>query len=150
MQNQHLQQIQDQVEAKMDPKDHDNYRRIVVAGMKLMFDKSTFGDVIKQFNPQRPAESVANGIIGIGAILMKKSKKTMPITAAIAAMNTLLLHALDFLDAAGKLKATPALVAETTSIFLETIMQQAGLNQERMGKIIEMTQKNAMQAKGAA
>lgn len=143
-----LQQIQTQIEAKLPPNDHDAYRRIVVAGMKVMFDESTFADIFNSFNAERPVPSLVNGVLGLGVLLMKKSKGTMPVPAAIAAMNTLMLHAMDFLGKAGKLQITPELVAEATTTFLETVMQKMGMNQQTMGKIVQQTQQAAMQAKG--
>ena len=145
-----LNKIQSQVEAKLSPGDHAAYRKIVVAGMKVMFDDATFGEVMRQFNPERPAASLANGIIGLGVLLFRKSKNTMPIAPAIAGLNTLMLHAIDFLDKAGKLRATPELVGEATSIYLETIMTKMGMTKEKMAGIIQQTQQTAMQSKGAS
>ena len=124
MQDQTLQQIQAQLEAKLKPEDQDAYRRIVVAGMKIMFGDKTFADVMKSFDPQRPEESIARGVLGLGKMLWSRSKGTMPLSALIPAL--------------------------TTQYFIEAFMKSAGLDEQRMKQIQQKTMQHVAQQKGGA
>lgn len=118
--------------------ERDQYDRIVVAGLKLMFNQKTHAMLMEGVD-EAPSVAVwaGKGVVGILGMLAKQARGTMPFEALIQSGVTLLMHALDFLAESGKVEATPAAVAEATKAYGMEIMKAAGVSEDQMMQMAE-------------
>ena len=134
-----IKQAMDAVVAKAVPPDQkEAYQRIVTAGMKLAFDKTTHDSIIKGLDESKdPIKDVAVGTVGILLIMEKESKGTMPIPPMVPAGMTLVLHGLDYIEQTKGIKIDKAEIDNATQLFIETLSPKIGLTPEVMKKASE-------------
>ncbi len=93
------------IEAKMHltGKQPEQLKRIVLAGMKVMFDKSTHKLMLDQLNgPGTIAQKIGQGVAGLLAMLWQESKQSLPPQLLIPAGMVLVAHAAKFLRDSGQ------------------------------------------------
>lgn len=114
-------------------KDKDPYERIVVAGLKAMFDKRTHNMLIEGLD-EAPNVAVwaGKGMAGLLGVLSKQSRGTMPFQPMLQAGVTLLMHGLDFLSELGKIEATPQVVSEAIKAYAMAILGAVGVTEEQL------------------
>ena len=141
MQNQMLQKARANIDAKVKPQDKNAYDRIVLAGMKIMFDKSMNQTLLQglQNAPDKIAMA-AEGIVGILGLLYKESRNTMPVTPMIMAGMSLLIEALAFMEEAGIVQVDPAALDKATQHYMDTLLPKLGINQQTMTNVLNKTQ----------
>jgi hypothetical protein len=106
----------------------DAYDRIVVAGMKVMFDKSTHEMALKAMQGDGPVEQrLAQGIAGLMGMLVEKSNKTMPPQLVIPAGIELLAAAADFIKQSGSEPIEDQQIGEAMALFVQLILEQSGV-----------------------
>ena len=119
-------------------KERDPYDRIVAAGLKTMFDKSTHAMMLEGLNEaQDVAKWAGEGIAGLLGVLSKQSRGTMPFQPMLQAGVTLLMHAMDFLSETGKIEASPQSVAQATKAFAMAITNAAGVSEQQLMQMAE-------------
>lgn len=128
-----LKQAADAIQAKVPPELVPTFKRIVLAGEKVMYSPQTHDMMIQQMksNPD-PAEAAGEGIAKLFGILFKESKGTLNMKAAIPAMTVLLCDALDFMEEAGKVKVDNTLLAAATKEMGSSLMQIMGVTPEKL------------------
>jgi ABC-type dipeptide/oligopeptide/nickel transport system ATPase subunit len=105
------------------------YQKIVLAGMKVMFDKNTHQMAMQELEKQGPvSDNLAEGIINLMALLWQKSNKTMPPQLIIPAGITLLMEAADFIKKSQIVPIEPQDLGDATQKFVMGIMKKFGLN----------------------
>ena len=119
-----LQQVEQAIQAKVQPKDQSAFQRIVTAGLKVMYDPQTHPIMVRQMSkPGDPAEVAGEGAASLLAILYKESKGTMPIGPGILAAQIWLCEGLDFMAQAGKIQVSDDVVAMATKSMMAHILQ---------------------------
>lgn len=114
---------------KMPPELQNAYERVVVAGMKVMFDKTSHQSAVQQLQGQGPvSERLGKAIAGLMVLLFKQSNQTMPPQVIIPAGTDLLVRAADFLKKSGTEQVTDQDVGEALSIMIETVLTKFGLD----------------------
>lgn len=136
-----LERAERALEAKVQPEMMDAYKRIVVAGMKVMFDQATHAMMVKALhsNPDI-VKAISEGIAALMAILYRESKNTMPMSPAMFAMVTLMLHALDYAEKTMGAKVTPELVAQCTQAASEAVLRKFGVKPQDVNSMLQKTQ----------
>ena len=135
LKNELLQQSQAKVEEGV--KDRAAYDRIVTAGLKVIYDKKMFGQLIKGLDEaEDPMQAVGEGIQGILGILYKQSRKTMPIVPMLQAGTALLLDALDFLEQSGMAKIGKDELATATGAYINGMLPKMGLTPQKMDEVL--------------
>lgn len=126
-----FQKVIDDQEAKAPNKDA--YQRIMVAGLKAMFDKSTHAMLMEGME-QAPdvAEWAGKGIAGLLGMLTKQAKGTMPFQEMLMAGVSMLMHALDFLAQAGKVEPSPRTISTAMKAYSSAILSGAGISEEQL------------------
>ena len=138
--NQILTKIEQGVEGQVKPDTKNAFDRIVVAGMKVMFDESTHKMMTEQLNPDDIVGSVPKGIATLMKILYMESKQKMPIPAAIPASIVLMTKALDFAERTMGVQLTPDLVAEVTQATGEAVLTAFGITKEMVEQVVQQSQ----------
>ena len=135
-----LSKVEQGIEGQIKPDMKNAFDRIVVAGMKVMFDEQTHNMMVEQLNADDIVGSVAEGITKLMGILYKESKEKMPIPAAIPASIVLMTKALDFAERTMGVQLTPDLVAEVTQATTESVLQAFGITKEMVAQIVQQSQ----------
>ena len=135
-QNPQLQAVEQAISEKVPPELKGAFQRIIVAGEKVLYDKST-GDLVQQQlnQPGDPAHIAGEGVAKLFMLLFQQSKQTMPMKAGIPAAQMLLCEVLSFMESIGKVKVDDALIAAATKELMNYLLQAFGISQEKLQKM---------------
>jgi hypothetical protein len=141
MQNEMIKKAEAAIDAKVPPADKAAYDKIVLAGMKVMFeDKQMHAQLMEGLQQSPDVKTVVDGVIGILGILFKESRNTMPVGPMILAGQSLLMEALDFMEEGGMIEVTPDMLGEATQLYIETLLPMIGMTPEKMKAIMAKAQ----------
>lgn len=130
-----LQAVEQAVRAKVEPKFMNAFQRIIQGGMKVLYSPKTHDFVAKQLDQKESVEHIAGeGTVKIVAVLYKESKGTMPMEASIPAAQILLCEVLDFMAKAGRATITDELIAESTRVMIQMLLQAFGYTKEQIAE----------------
>ncbi len=120
----------------------DALQRILLAGQKLLYDKTTNTEVEKRLQSSKnPAEAAGNGAVELLGVLSRESRGTLPKTLVGPSAAILMTELLDYLKQTGRIKGTPDDLETATRALSETMMKGAGLTPESfdqmLGKVSE-------------
>lgn len=102
-------------------------KRIVVAGMKVMFSQQSHGLMVKQLQGPGPiAQKLATGIAGLMGLLMKESQNSIPPQLIIPAAMVLLAHAAEY--AAHTTPVTDQDVGQAMTLMVHMVLKASGLD----------------------
>ena len=136
--NQLLMNVEQAAASKVPPEQKERFEKIVLAGMKIMYSPETSEMMQSQLKKAgNPAENAGEGAAKLFGILMHESKNTMPMPAAIPAMQVLLCEGLDFMEQAGMIEVTNDTIAEATKAMMGYILQMIGIKKEQMDKYMQ-------------
>ena len=108
------------------PQLKDAYERVVLAGMKIMFDPKTHQMAMKTLQGDGPIdERLGKGIAALMGTLIKQSNGTMPPPVVIPAGIELVAAAGDFLKKSGE-QITDDDIAGAMADFVQIVLQQGG------------------------
>jgi hypothetical protein len=139
-----LDATREKIEASV-PKEHRRgFDSIMAAGMKAMFSDKTFPKMQEYVgtikDPSEIPTKVAHGISKVMSILMNMSKGHMPMEPSGAAAQSLMTHALDYLQTVKKIpidKDTLAATTKATNQGMMTLLQQySGLDEGQFEQVL--------------
>lgn len=137
-QNALLQKVEQQVSATVDPKFKQQFEKIIMAGMKVMYSDQTSGMMKKQLQKEGdPADKAGEGVAKLIGILFAESKQTMPMTAAIPAAQVLLCEGLGYMEEAGLVQVTNDVIADATKAMMGYILQIFGVSKEKIAEYMQ-------------
>lgn len=105
----------------------DAYDRLVLAGMKMLFDKQSSINIDEAFdrdNGKDIGKKMSDGIVALMQILFKQSKG-MPAEVIIPAATNLLTQVVEYAVRAGY-EVPPAVMSKATQDVIYGILQQMG------------------------
>ncbi len=115
------------------PDMQDAYDRIVGAGMKFMFDKSTHGEVIKFLTQEGTLdEKLSGGVFYLMMNMVKQSNGSMPQELIIPAGIDLILQAAEFAEQTGIDQVTPEIIANAIQKYVFMVAKKAGISEEQV------------------
>lgn len=118
----------------VNPQQKQQLERIVAAGMKVLFDKSTHQMMIDAMQGDGPIEQkLGQGIVRLIGVLWSESKGSIPPELLIPAGMVLLAEAADFMNQAGQ-TVTPEQFGKANEIMLDTLLQQAGVSSDKLAE----------------
>ncbi len=127
-----LTKVKEGVESKLPPDLQQGVQQVVVAGMKLLYDPSTHGQVQRIYDALAQGgfqpTAIATGMVNLLGMIAKGSKGKMPVQAAFPAGVILLVYVLDDLSHRG-LKVTSDLVKEIAKQMKPLFTKAFGLDQ---------------------
>lgn len=130
-----LQQALDHVQQTVT--DRDAFERIVAAGMKVIYNQSTFQTLVQNLRQSKdPVGDTAKGMVGVLQIMARKARGTIPAPALLQAGMALLLDALDFLEQAGMLKVDAKVLDQATEDYMNALLPTVGLSGDKMNSIL--------------
>lgn len=118
---------------KLPPELQSAYKRVVIAGMKVMFDPKTHQLAMEQMKGDGPiAQRLGTAIAGLMLILFKQSNNTMPPQVLIPAGTSLLVRAADFLQKGGAEQITTKDIGGALEVMITTLLSKAGMDPEKV------------------
>lgn len=136
--------ILDQIEAKIEemvkPEDKDAFVRIVVAGMKVMFDERTHQMAMESVSKGDPINGAVDGVKDLMVMLYEESRGTMPPVPAMQAAIVLLCQALGFMQEVNMVQLDNENISEAVKSLSEKLMAAAGLTPEKVDELIAQTE----------
>lgn len=107
-------------------------QRIVLAGMKVMFDKQTHQMMLDQLEgPGTIAQKVGQGVAGLVALLMQESKNSLPPDMLIPAGMVLVVKAVEFLRESGQ-EVSDQDLGEAMNAMVTALLQAGGVDPDKL------------------
>lgn len=137
-----IEQAKAKIEQSVKPDQKEAYDRIVLAGMKVMFDDGGPRQQLLQGLEDAPDKmtAAAEGIVGLLGLLFQKSRNTMPVVPMIMAGITLLYEGLEFMEKAGMVQVDNDSLAKVTQHYIETLLPKIGMTPDKMKALLGQTQ----------
>lgn len=114
-------------------------QRIILAGQKILYDKTTNSVVEKRLqSSDNPAEAAGAGAAELLSVLMRESRGTLPKALIGPATGVLLTEILDYMKQTGRIEGSAADLETATRAMSETVMKGSGNNFDQvLGKTSE-------------
>jgi hypothetical protein len=127
------------------PKMRNQFQRIVVAGMKVMFDPSTqkLRQQAMQGNGPLP-QKLGLSIAGVMGLLLQESRNSLPPQLIIPCGIVLLAHARDYL-LKGRQELSDADFGTAVGVFIDAVLGQAKIDSNKIIANIEARGKKAQE-----
>lgn len=111
------------------------YEKIVLAGMKVMFDPKTHEMALKELDREGPIEDrVANGVTGLMLLLWQESNQTMPPQLVVPAATALYMQAADFMKKSGEPMTNEQLSAGLIKT-ISNLLQKFGVDTQKIQQL---------------
>lgn len=118
---------------KMPPELQEAYERVVIAGMKVMFDKNTHRAMLREITKAGPmGDKLGQGVAGLLLMLVKESNNTMPPAVLIPAGLELIMQAVDFVRRAELGTVTNEDIGRAAEVMITTLMGKFGADPARL------------------
>ena len=129
---------------KMPPELQEAYQRVVLAGMKMLFDKNTNKLAVKQLQSMEGSlpERLGKSIAGLLAELFRQSNKTMPPQVIIPAGVELLMQAADFIRKSKLEPINNKDIGDAMDVMVTSVLQMFKLDP---GKIVQFADQQQQQ-----
>lgn len=136
-----VKKIEAAIRAKVPAKDKDAFDRIMIAGLKMMFDPQVAKTGLAQIQGDDKPEDIGKATFGLLMLLYQRSRKTMPMQVGGQAGVALCAHALEFAAKAGVgVQADNETNARVVKAYSGYFLQKLGATPE---KIQQMKQQQA-------
>ena len=137
-----LQKIRDGVEEKIPPELKKDYQAVMVAGMKLMFDQSTHGFMVKAVQQiaqsgEKIPQMMAHAIVKLVSIIHNESKGRASIPALMAASIVFMCYAYEFMETTYKTPVTKDLVAQTSKLIVGALFKLFQIDAAKMKEAVQ-------------
>lgn len=112
--------------------------RIVLSGMRIMFDKSSHEMMLAELDKPGPLdERLSNGMISLVYMLWEKSNKTIPPQLVVPATLILTLHAFEFLQKTEEPDATKEVLGSAVQMAVQGVMDRFGADEATLQKMAQ-------------
>lgn len=109
--------------------------RIVLAGKRVMFDKSSHKMMLEQLDgPGTIAQKLGQGVAGLIALLWQESKQSLPPQLLIPAGMILVAVAADFLRQAGQ-EVTDQDIGQGIEAMVTALLHAGGVDPDKLAEI---------------
>jgi len=135
-----LTKIMNDLSAKVSPEGKEQYKKVVMAGSKIMFDPKTHGQMELVKNPKsrtNPTDTIAKGIAGLMWLMFLQSKKQIGFEPLIMGGLTLMCEAIDFADRGLGIKFDEEMISDTSRMVVETMFAKMGITPEDLHEAIQ-------------
>ncbi len=123
-------------EIQMPPELQEAFTRMVIGGMKVMFDQKTHKMMLDQLRQQGPlGQRLGEGIAGLVLLLFKESNQTLPPQVLIPAGIELLMQAVEFLRKSGLEEVTNEDIGEGMRIFITVLLEKFGMSADKLAAL---------------
>lgn len=133
-----IEAIVNQARAKIPPAQQQVFDKVILSGMRIMFDKNSHQMTLDQLNQPGPmATRISNGIISLIYMLWTKSNKTIPPQLIVPATLVLTLRAFQFLQQSKDPEATREVLGEAVAEAVQGVMDRFGATQDKIPALMK-------------
>ena len=139
-----LDQMIDQLEAAL-PKQHkDDYQKIVVAGMRVLFSDQThkFLNEGIERNKENLPKGAIEGTVKLIGLIYQESQGKMKIELAVPAAITLMCLILDYAEAATGAQTSKDVLAKMIQALTQEVLTYFKIDQNKMAQGIDYARQN--------
>jgi len=157
--NESLVKIDEQIRAKVDPKNQKYFRQVVVAGLKVMFSKETHDQMMMVSDPEKyaqdPVGNIVKGVEGLMWMLYTQSGPSkdedpqMPLDVLVMAGIVLLANAMDFSERKLKIPFDNQMIGDATQKLCERIYAHLNISPDQLSQAIQSGHNEIEKSKGA-
>lgn len=124
--------------ADIPPQLAEMFDKVVLSGMRIMFDKQSHGMTMEMLDKPGPlAKRIADGIITLIYMLWEKSNKTIPPQLIVPATLVLTLRAFEFLQQSKDPEATTEVLGEAVADAVQGVMDRFGATQDKIPALLK-------------
>lgn len=121
----------------LSPQQQDQLQRIVVAGLRVMFDAKTHKLMLKQLDGPDPLpHKVGTGVAGLVALLLRESNNTIPPNLLIPAGLVLVAYACQWVSQSGQ-PMSPQDVGMAMRTMVEAVLRAGGVDPGKLAAMGE-------------
>ncbi|HEY5801858.1 MAG TPA: hypothetical protein VIT92_16675 [Burkholderiaceae bacterium] len=125
----------------------DIFKKTILAGERLMFDKASHQMMVDQLNQPGPmAKKASDGIVSVVFMLWQQSNETVPPQIIVPAAITLAYRAFEFLQDSQDPEATLTVLGDLLDETYSSILDKLGATPEQIEQFLQ--QQNAGPATG--
>jgi hypothetical protein len=126
------------------PQEQQAYEKVVLAGMKVLYDKSTHAGIVNMLRSGDPAEAIANVVTTVMAQLDKKSGGKIPETVILPAAAEILE---DTAQLAGKIgiQVDERVTGQAMQRMVMGLAEEYGVTPEEVQEIMQAIPKEEVQ-----
>jgi hypothetical protein len=136
-----LEQIKQQIEAKVPPAIKRDFLAVVVTGMRLIYDPKTNPIAVKYLDEAlqkyEAPMAVAMAALHVVAVVARESKGKIRVDAAIYAAMVFMVYIWEFVQAKQRSEVTPQMVSASTRVLVPSVLRLFGITNEQLAKGIE-------------
>lgn len=123
--------------SKIPPEQLDMFDKIVLSGMRIMFDKQSHQMAMEMLDKPGPlAKRLSDGTITLIYMLWEKSNKTLPPQLIVPATLVLTLRAFEFVRASKDPEATNDVLGEAVADAVQGVMDRFGATQDKIPALL--------------
>lgn len=127
------QELQSALRENVPPKYRNAYDRVVVAGMKLLFDKSINRKIMAGIDSKRPPDDlISDGVASLLLMLVKQSKGTIPQQIIIPAGVDLALQFTEFLQRTETVDVDEQMLASAMQKMIFKVFEAFGVKEDQL------------------
>lgn len=131
------QSVRDSNMQNMPPELQNAYERLVIAGMKIMFEKKTNKILLQQLQRDVPmANRLGEGGAALVLILWDRSNQTMPPQLIIPVGTELIVQAADFAKQTGLATITNQDLGDGVQVFLDVIFKKFNIDPQKLQQMM--------------
>jgi hypothetical protein len=129
--------IIDNVLSKIPQELQEPFSKIILSGMRVMFDQATHKMLLDELNkPGALDDRISNGIITLIYLLWERSNKTMPPQLVVPATFVLTLEAFRFLQDAQDPEATKTVLGNSVEKSVGGVMERFGVPPDNIEQVL--------------
>lgn len=126
--------------SKVPPQFKPMFDKVVLSGMRIMFDKSSHGMMTDALDKPGPlAKRLSDGIISLMYLMWRQSNHTIPPQTIIPAALVLTLKAFEFVQLSKDPEATKETLGEATHLAIQGIMDRFGATEDKLPHLLKGT-----------
>lgn len=123
---------------KMPPQLKPMFDKVVLSGMRIMFDKSSHQMMLDTLDQPGPmAKRLSDGIIQLMYLMWKQSNHTIPPQVIVPAATVLTLRAFQFLQESKDPEATPQVLGDALHTVVQGILDRFGASQDKLPALLK-------------
>lgn len=124
--------------SKIPPDQLDMFDKIVLSGMRIMFDKNSHEMTLAELQKPGPlATRISNGTISLVYMLWQKSNKSINPQLIVPATFVLTLRAFQFLQESKDPEATKEVLGEAVAQAVQGVMDRFGATEDKLPALLK-------------
>lgn len=127
-----------QASQKVPPQLQPMFNKVVLSGMRIMFDKDSHQMMLETLNQPGPmAKRITDGIIQLMYLMWRQSNHTIPPQTIVPAAVVLTLRAFQFLQESRDPQATPQVLGDAMHGVVQGILDRFGATEDKLPALLK-------------